>query len=40
MSPDAQILFAMRAAGAVGVSGADLAKQLHVSRAAVWATKK
>ncbi len=36
-SPDSRILSAMREAGATGVSGAELAKQLKVSRAAVWA---
>jgi BirA family biotin operon repressor/biotin-[acetyl-CoA-carboxylase] ligase len=37
MSMDAQILKAMRTAGAGAVSGADLSQQLGVSRAAVWA---
>ena len=37
LAPDAQILAAMRASGEVGASGAELAKQLGVSRAAVWA---
>lgn len=35
--PDALILAALRSAGDGGASGADLAKQLKVSRAAVWA---
>jgi len=37
VSVDAQILFAMRRAGTGSVSGADLAQQLGVTRAAVWA---
>ena len=37
MNPDAQILRSLRGAGEGGVSGAALAKQLGVSRAAVWA---
>ena len=37
MTADAQILSAMRRAGAGSVSGADLAQQLGMSRAAVWA---
>ena len=37
MSMDAQILGAMRRAGTGSVSGADLAQQLGVSRAAIWA---
>lgn len=37
MTVDAQILTAMRRAGAGSVSGADLAQQLGMSRAAVWA---
>lgn len=37
MTVDAQILSAMRRAGAGSVSGADLAQQLGMSRAAVWA---
>ncbi len=37
LAPDAQILAAMRGAGEAGASGAELAKQLGVSRAAVWA---
>lgn len=36
MNADAVILAAMRGAGEAGASGADLAKQLGVSRAAVW----
>lgn len=36
MNPDAVILRAMREGGETGVSGAALAKQLGVSRAAVW----
>lgn len=36
VNPDAAILTAMRAAGEAGVSGAELAKQLGISRAAVW----
>lgn len=37
MNPDARILAALRAAAEAGVSGASLAKELGVSRAAVWA---
>ena len=37
MSSDTKILSAMRASGTSGVSGAELARQLGVSRAAVWA---
>ncbi len=37
MSSDTIILTAMRASGTSGVSGAELARQLGVSRAAVWA---
>jgi BirA family biotin operon repressor/biotin-[acetyl-CoA-carboxylase] ligase len=37
MSPDAQILRALRSNGGAGVSGAELSQQLRVSRAAVWA---
>jgi biotin operon repressor len=37
MTVDVQILSAMRRAGAGSVSGADLAQQLGMSRAAVWA---
>lgn len=37
MNPDARILAALRAASESGVSGASLAKELGVSRAAVWA---
>jgi BirA family biotin operon repressor/biotin-[acetyl-CoA-carboxylase] ligase len=37
MTVDSQILTAMRRAGAGSVSGADLAQQLGMSRAAVWA---
>lgn len=37
MTADTQILSAMRRAGAGSVSGADLAQQLGMSRAAVWA---
>jgi BirA family biotin operon repressor/biotin-[acetyl-CoA-carboxylase] ligase len=37
MTPDAQILSALRSAGNGGVSGADLAERLDISRAAVWA---
>ncbi len=37
MSSDTTILTAMRASGTSGVSGAELARQLGVSRAAVWA---
>lgn len=37
MGADGRILAAMRQAGEVGVSGAELARQLGVSRAAVWA---
>ncbi len=37
MSSDTKILSAMRASGVSGVSGAELARQLGVSRAAVWA---
>jgi len=37
MSMDSQILGAMRRAGTGSVSGADLAQQLGVSRAAIWA---
>ena len=37
MSLDAEILSAMRRAGQGGVSGADLAARLRVTRAAVWA---
>ena len=36
MNPDARILAAMRTAGEAGVSGATLAKDLGVSRAAIW----
>jgi BirA family biotin operon repressor/biotin-[acetyl-CoA-carboxylase] ligase len=36
MTADATILAAMRAAGEAGASGAELAKQLKVSRAAIW----
>ena len=35
--PDARILAALRSSGEAGASGADLAKQLKVSRAAIWA---
>ncbi len=37
MSIDSEILRALRGAGATGVGGAELAKQLGVSRAAIWA---
>lgn len=37
MSLDAQILTALRAAGAGAISGAELSQKLKVSRAAVWA---
>lgn len=37
MTTDARILKALRAAGEAGVSGAELAAQLGVTRAAVWA---
>ena len=37
MTVDARILSAMRRAGAGSVSGADLAQQLGLTRAAVWA---
>ena len=37
MTPDAQILTALRTSPEAGVSGADLAQRLHISRAAVWA---
>ncbi len=37
VSPDTVILAAMRQSGDAGASGAELAKQLGVSRAAVWA---
>lgn len=37
MSTDAQILQALRATGADGVSGAELSHQLGISRAAIWA---
>jgi BirA family biotin operon repressor/biotin-[acetyl-CoA-carboxylase] ligase len=37
MNADAEILAALRAAGAGGVSGAELAQRLRVTRAAVWA---
>ena len=37
MTLDAQILKALRAAGDESVSGTDLAEQMGVSRAAVWA---
>jgi BirA family transcriptional regulator, biotin operon repressor / biotin---[acetyl-CoA-carboxylase] ligase len=37
LSPDAEILSAMRQAGQGGVSGAELAQRLGISRAAVWA---
>ena len=37
MTTDAQILTALRAAGDSGVSGAELAQELGVSRAAIWA---
>lgn len=36
-APDTVILAAMRVAGEAGASGAELAKQLGVSRAAIWA---
>lgn len=36
-APDTVILAAMRSAGETGASGAELAKQLGVSRAAIWA---
>lgn len=36
MNPDARILAAMRSAGEAGISGAALAKDLGISRAAVW----
>lgn len=36
MNPDTRILAAMRAAGETGISGAALAKDLGVSRAAIW----
>jgi BirA family transcriptional regulator, biotin operon repressor / biotin---[acetyl-CoA-carboxylase] ligase len=34
---DAQILYALREAGSAGVSGAELAQKLGISRAAIWA---
>ena len=37
MTTDAEILSALRAADEVGVSGADLAEHIGVSRAAIWA---
>ncbi|MFM7804157.1 MAG: biotin operon repressor, partial [Verrucomicrobiota bacterium] len=37
MNPDARILAGLRTAGESGISGAALAKELGVSRAAVWA---
>jgi BirA family biotin operon repressor/biotin-[acetyl-CoA-carboxylase] ligase len=37
MTVDAQILAALRRADEGGVSGSDLAAQLHISRAAIWA---
>ena len=37
MTTDAAILSALRAAGESGVSGADLADRLRISRAAIWA---
>src|SRR6185437_9402071 len=37
MTTDAQILTALRAAGAGGVSGAELSNKLGISRAAIWA---
>src|SRR3974390_1634658 len=37
MSLDVQILSALRGAADVGVSGVELAQELHVSRAAIWA---
>ena len=37
MTTDVQILSALRAAGAGGVSGADLSHKLRISRAAIWA---
>lgn len=37
MTTEARILTALRAAGEAGVSGAELAEQLGISRAAVWA---
>ncbi len=37
MNLDQQILTALHAAAAVGVSGAELSQQLNVSRAAIWA---
>ena len=37
MNADAEILAALRAAGADGVSGAELAQRLRVTRAAIWA---
>jgi BirA family biotin operon repressor/biotin-[acetyl-CoA-carboxylase] ligase len=37
MNADAEILAALRAAGAEGVSGAELAQRLRVTRAAIWA---
>lgn len=37
MTPDATILRAMRSSGDAGASGADLARALGISRAAVWA---
>ncbi len=37
MRTDAQILLALRRAGAAGVSGVELAHELGISRAAVWA---
>src|SRR5262245_62049578 len=37
MTPDARILAALRSAGGTGVSGATLADELRITRAAVWA---
>lgn len=37
MNADIEILAALRAAGVGGVSGAELAQRLHVTRAAIWA---
>lgn len=37
MSPDARILSALRRSGESGTSGAELARELGISRAAVWA---
>ncbi len=37
MTTDSQILFALRAAGYGAVSGAELSKELGISRAAIWA---